>query len=129
MKEIRKSRNLTLDGLARLYNSRFDAGLNKGTLSKYENGKQEPMISVVQNLAILLDVPVDNLLGKSTSSELHFSAISVQDISQLTEAIMNFIISSENLTIDGKTAEPQAVNSYLTALQVGLEIARKMNTP
>ena len=58
-------KNLTLENLAEKYNERFDAGLSKGTLSKYENGKQEPMITVVNNLATILGVSTDYLLGNS----------------------------------------------------------------
>lgn len=63
LREARKSKGYTLEALSDLYNDTFDAGMNKGTLSKYENGKQEPMITVVANLASLLSVPVDSLLG------------------------------------------------------------------
>ena len=62
LKEARLAKGLTLDELATKYNERFDGGLNKGTLSKYENDKQEPMINVVNNLSIFLDVSVDYLL-------------------------------------------------------------------
>lgn len=61
--KVRKERNLTLEQLANIYNTKFDGGLSKGTLSKYENGKQEPMISTVGNLADILNVSVDYLLG------------------------------------------------------------------
>ena len=61
----RKNKGLTLDELSRIYNEKYSAGLNKGTLSKYENEKQEPMISVVKNLSIILGVSVDYLLGTS----------------------------------------------------------------
>ena len=62
LREIRKEKHLTLDQLAQMYNDRFNGGLNKGTLSKYENGKQEPLSSVIVNLAMLLNVSVDYLM-------------------------------------------------------------------
>lgn len=65
LRKARKNKGLTLDELSKIYNQKYSAGLNKGTLSKYENGKQEPMISVVKNLSIILDVNVDYLLGAS----------------------------------------------------------------
>ncbi len=68
LKKVRKSKGLTLDTLAEIYNQKYDAGLNKGTLSKYENNKQEPMISVVSNLATILDVSVDYLLCKDSEN-------------------------------------------------------------
>lgn len=73
LKEIRKKQGYTLEKLAELYNNTYQAGLNKGTLSKYENNKQEPMISVVDNLATILNVPTDYLLGRTNSLISHVS--------------------------------------------------------
>ena len=64
LKKLRKERKYTLDSLAEEYNQLFEGGLNKGTLSKYENSKQRPMADVVSNLALLLGVTVDYLLAK-----------------------------------------------------------------
>ena len=65
LKETRLSMGLTLEELANRYNAAFDGGLNKGTLSKYENGKQEPIVSTVSNLSTILNVSVDYLMGTS----------------------------------------------------------------
>lgn len=72
LKECRRAKNLTLEELAAKYNRRFNGGLSKGTLSKYENNKQEPLVSVVTNLAELLDVSSDYLLGRSDFPQLEF---------------------------------------------------------
>lgn len=78
LRNARKSKGLTLDELSKIYNEKYSAGLNKGTLSKYENGKQEPMISVVKNLSIILGVNVDYLLG--TSDEINTNSASKKGI-------------------------------------------------
>lgn len=65
LKTARKAKGYTLESLANEYNAKFNGGLNKGTLSKYENGKQEPMSGVVGNLAKILDVTTDYLLGNA----------------------------------------------------------------
>ncbi len=65
LKECRKAKGLTLEELAFKYNRRFDGGMSKGTLSKYENNKQEPLVSVITNLTELLDVSSDYLLGRT----------------------------------------------------------------
>lgn len=62
LRNARKLKGYTLEELSDIYNKTYSAGMNKGTLSKYENEKQEPLITVVANLAALLDVPVDYLL-------------------------------------------------------------------
>lgn len=70
LKECRKAKNLTLEELALKYNRRFDGGMSKGTLSKYENNKQEPLVSVVTNLTDILEISSDYLLGRSDTPEL-----------------------------------------------------------
>lgn len=65
----RKNMNLTLEQLAAIYNSKYDGKLSKGTLSKYENDKQEPMMSVVANLSVILGVSVDYLLEISDETK------------------------------------------------------------
>ncbi len=74
LKECRKAKNMTLEELALKYNRRFDGGMSKGTLSKYENNKQEPLVSVVTNLTELLDVSSDYLLGRSDNPNLDLEA-------------------------------------------------------
>lgn len=61
LKEARKNANMTLDELAEKYNKAYSGKLSKGTLSKYENNKQEPMFTVVTRLAAILNVSVDTL--------------------------------------------------------------------
>ncbi len=65
LKECRRAKGMTLEELAFKYNRRFGGGLSKGTLSKYENNKQEPLVSVVTNLTEILDISSDYLLGRS----------------------------------------------------------------
>lgn len=70
----RKKRGFTLERLADVYNRRFGGGLSKGTLSKYENNKQEPMISTVGNLSAILGVSVDYLLNGEESDYIDIYA-------------------------------------------------------
>ncbi len=71
LKECRRAKNMTLEELALKYNRRFDGGLSKGTLSKYENNKQEPLVSVVSNLTEILDISSDYLLGRSDNPNIN----------------------------------------------------------
>lgn len=64
LKTARTEKGYTLEELAKHYNTRFGGGLSKGTLSKYENEKQLPMITVVSNLSAILNVSTDYLLGR-----------------------------------------------------------------
>lgn len=68
LKVARKNKNYTLDKLSIIYKNIYNGGLNKGTLSKYENNKQEPMITVVNNLSKILDVSIDFLLNDNPAT-------------------------------------------------------------
>lgn len=72
--EARKRKGFTLEQLADIYNKQFDGSLSKGTLSKYEHEKQEPMISTVGNLANILGVTVDYLIDDTDS--IHIDSVS-----------------------------------------------------
>lgn len=62
LRELRTEKGYSMEDLVTEFNSRFDAKMNKSTLSRYENGLQEPMYSTVSNLAKLFGVSVDYLI-------------------------------------------------------------------
>ncbi len=68
LKKLRETHNYSMDELVEMYNKKFNAKLNKSTLSRYENGLQEPIYTTVVNLASLFNVSVDCLIGKEISS-------------------------------------------------------------
>lgn len=59
-----------MNELIEIYNNRFNGKMNKSTLSRYENNLQEPMITVVRNLAQIFNVSVDSLLNSDTQKLL-----------------------------------------------------------
>lgn len=67
LRDLRDSHNLSMDKLVELYNKRFNAKMNKSTLSRYENGTQDPIYTVVVNLAKLFNVSIDYLTGTEFS--------------------------------------------------------------
>lgn len=73
LRELREARNLSMDKMIELYNEKYNAKMNKSTLSRYENGLQNPIYTVVKNLANFFDVPVDYLSGSNDSNKKTFS--------------------------------------------------------
>ena len=67
LKELRERNGYSMDKLIELYNKRFNGKMNKSTLSRYENNLQEPMYTVVVNMAKLFDVSVDYLSGLTSN--------------------------------------------------------------
>lgn len=64
LRELRVDNDYSMESLCDLYNSKFEGNINKGTLSKYENGLQEPLFTTVKNLAELFNVRIEYLIGK-----------------------------------------------------------------
>ena len=62
LKDARKEKGMTLDELANSYNRKYNGKLNKCTLSRYEHGTQEPMLSVAIKLADILDISIERLV-------------------------------------------------------------------
>ena len=63
LRELRHQKCYSMDKLVNLYNSKYDAKMNKSTLSRYENGLQDPIFTVVVNFANLFNVSIDYLSG------------------------------------------------------------------
>lgn len=59
LKMLRESNNMSMDRLIELYNKKYSTKMNKSTLSRYENGLQDPIYTQVVNLADFFGVSVD----------------------------------------------------------------------
>ena len=62
---VRKESGMSLESIAERVNNQFDAHINKGMLSKYENGINEPSAGMVHCIASVLNVSGEYLTGKS----------------------------------------------------------------
>lgn len=73
IKRIRLSRNLTLEALANNLNAKYPEGINfnKGKLSKWENNKEEPMLSSIKYLADYYNVTIEDLYRGTTKSNIN----------------------------------------------------------
>jgi SOS-response transcriptional repressor LexA len=65
LREARKASGMTLQTVAEKLNSDFSTNINKGTISKYENGVHEPSASTIHCLGQILGVSGEYLLGKT----------------------------------------------------------------
>ncbi|RDW17013.1 hypothetical protein CWR48_15525 [Oceanobacillus arenosus] len=70
LKRLRKSKNMSLEELAKDINLKYDTKFSKGMLSKYENGKTATNVSA-NVLASYFEVSLDDLLGLNVNEEIH----------------------------------------------------------
>ncbi len=69
IRQIRKSAGFSLQDIADRLNREFNACVNKGMISKYENGIHEPSAGTIYCLARIFGVSAEYLAGRSDESQ------------------------------------------------------------
>lgn len=96
LKELRKNRQLSMEELASQYNVKFNGRLNKGTLSRYENNLQEPMINVVKNLSEFFNVSVGVLTDETHTDFDIFSLPNIMPLPKIKKVpLLGTIVCGE----------------------------------
>lgn len=76
----------------------------------------------LQKIADYFNVSMDYLLGRDTS-------LNKRDQHDIDEILANTeqLLKQEGLMFDGDPASPEAIESILSAMQIGMEMAKKKN--
>lgn len=109
-------------------------GIPKSSMSMYLSGERSPrqnrLSQIAENLNISeawlmgYDVPMertDSLDGKSLSVK------DKRDILDILSSTKAELLSQEGLMFDGDPASPEAIESILNAMEIGMEMAKKKN--
>ena len=86
----------------------------------------------LQQIADYLNVSADYLMTGSTekdvfNKEFALTSRDQRDIEKILEQVREQLTSQEGLMFDGDPASPEAIESILSAMQIGVEIAKKKN--
>lgn len=103
-------------------------GLGKSTVSMYEVGKREPDFETLESIADFFNVDMNFLLGKNDSeNRFILTNKDERDIEKILDQTREQLTSQEGLMFDGDPASPEAIESILAAMQIGMEMAKKKN--
>lgn len=113
-----------MDKLVELYNEKFSGKMNKSTLSRYENGLQEPIYTVVVNLAKLFNVSVDYLSCADTEPKDLYDTLGkhekllIQDYRSLSPQGQKYILQTMDMAKDryGRNTAPISEYAEIAAL-------------
>ena len=95
---------------------------------RYEVGKREPDFETLESIADFFNVDMNFLLGKNDSeNRLILTNKDERDIEKILEQTREQLTAQEGLMFDGDPASPEAVESILAAMQIGMEMAKKKN--
>ena len=107
---------------------------SKTTIAKIENGTNDIVQSKVTDFAKVLDTTPAYLMGWTqldgnvvNEKEPELTARDERDIAKILEQTKELLLSQEGLMFDGDPASPEAINSILDAMQIGMEMAKKKN--
>ena len=106
-------------------------GISKGALSSYISGRYVPKQNNVDLIAKALDVSEAWLMGGDVPMQRIESPTltrrDTRDIEKILEQTRGQLTSQEDLMFDGDPASPEAIESILSAMQIGMELAKKKN--
>lgn len=105
-------------------------GISKGALSSYISGRYIPKQNNIFLIARALNVSEAWLMGADVPMERKEKELTTKDekdIKKILDKTREQLLSQEGLMFDGDPATPEAIDSILAAMQVGMELAKKKN--
>lgn len=122
IKALCKQKGVTITGTEK------ELGFARGSLCKVDINK--PSMERVNKLADYFGVSVEYLMTGETPEEKKDVTLTRRDeldIEKILDQTREQLLSQEGLMFDGQPASPEAVESILSAMQVGMELAKKKN--
>ncbi len=119
IRDIAKTRGLSINRLEQ------ELGFARSSINKFN--KNTPSVEKLQQIAERLDVTVDNLMTGKEADENPLTSRDERDIEKILEQTREQLLNQEGLMFDGDPASPEAVESILSAMQIGMELAKKKN--
>lgn len=105
-----------------------EAGVTQTALSNWKNGRNTPSAPTLQKIADYFGVSIDYLMtGKETEEKE--SKLKPKDERDIKNILANTeqLLKQDGLMFDGQPASQEAIDSILSAMQIGMEIAKKKN--
>lgn len=118
LKDLRKEKGYTLEQVAEKLNT------TKITISRYENNLREPKREAISQLAKLFNVSTDYLHGH-TNDKFTLTKEDKIDIKNSLEKIKCDLSTDETILFDGEPMCKEAIESLLTAMEVGLSLVKQ----
>lgn len=106
-----------------------ETGVTQSTLSDWKRGRSTPKSENMKKLADYFGVSVDYLMTGEIDKEKEpqLTPKDERDIEKILEQTRKQLLTQEGLMFDGDFATPEAIDSIVSAMQIGMEIAKKKN--
>ena len=106
------------------YRVHKETGISTATLSDWKNGKSQPKQDKIEKICEYFNIPISYFYGDEANSSL-----TPRDTKEITEMLnnMEIMLKQDGLMFDGDPASPEAIEPILSAMQIGMEMAKKKN--
>lgn len=120
VKKICKERKIPISRLEK------DCGFSNGYIRKLREGKFPSDRLLI--IAKYLDLPINYLMTGKEENEKE-PQLKPKDQKDIKEILANTeqLLKQDGLMFDGDPASPEAIDSILSAMQIGMEMAKKKN--
>ena len=98
-------------------------GVKYTTFSDWVNAKAYPRIDKIELMANYFGISKADLVEERNT----LTTRDERDIEKILDQTREQLLSQEGLMFDGKPASPEAVESIISAMQIGMEMAKKKN--
>lgn len=105
-------------------------GISTASFTGWKQGKWSFKQDKLKKIADFFGVTVDYLMTGKNESEKKSVALTPKDerdIEKILEQTKEQLLTQEGLMFDGDFATPEAIDSIISAMQIGMEMAKKKN--
>ena len=105
-----------------------ETGVTTATLTSWQQGKYTPKPEKMQKIADYFGVSLAYLMTGKEETEKE-TKLKPKDQKDIKEILANTeqLLKQDGLMFDGDPASPEAIESILSAMQIGMEMAKKKN--
>lgn len=100
-----------------------ELGFARSSISKFN--KNKPSMDKIKQIADFLDITTDSIIVENATE----NELTKRDTKQI-EAILSdteALLKQDGLMFDGNPASPEAIDSILSAMKIGMEMAKQKN--
>ncbi len=106
-----------------------ETGISQTTFSNWKSGRSTPKADALQKIADYFGVTIDYLMTGIEEPPEKESPLTKRDEKEINDILSNteLLLQQEGLMFDGDPASPEAIDSILAAMKIGMELAKKKN--
>lgn len=102
-----------------------EIGISRATVTNWKKNGYRPRQDILLRIADYFDVPVSVLVGDEQQKTPVPETGDERDIEKILAETRRKLENQEGLMFDGGIASPEAIDSIIAAMEIGLNIAKK----